>query len=183
MNRDGSNVRRLTNNPAIDTTPTWSPNGTQIAFTSDRAGTPQIYIVGADGLNLRRITTNESYADRPTWSPAPFNEIAYAGAHRAGLRHQGLRPRDRRDAPDHVRRRHEREPGVFAERPPPRVHVDAGRPRAGLHDRPRRQGREADHARRQQLHAGLVELSVEVSLSETSMSQTRGRSVVAADRW
>ncbi|MSO30584.1 MAG: Tol-Pal system beta propeller repeat protein TolB [Acidobacteria bacterium] len=78
MNRDGSNVRRITNNPGIDVTPTWSPTGAQIAFTSDRAGTPQIYIVGADGLNLRRLTTAESYADRPTWSPAPFNEIAFA---------------------------------------------------------------------------------------------------------
>jgi TolB protein len=79
MNRDGSGIRRVTNNPAIDTTPTWSPNGTQIAFTSDRSGQPQIYIVGSDGLNLRRITTMDSYADRPTWAPAPFNEIAYAG--------------------------------------------------------------------------------------------------------
>ena len=70
---------RLTNNPAIDVTPTWSPTGTQIAFTSDRAGTPQIYVMGVDGLNLRRITTNESWADRPTWAPAPYNEIAYAG--------------------------------------------------------------------------------------------------------
>jgi TolB protein len=75
-NRDGSSVRRLTNNPAIDSTPTWSPTGTQIAFTSDRTGTPQIYIVGVDGLGLRQLT-RESYADRPTWSPAPFNEVAY----------------------------------------------------------------------------------------------------------
>ena len=36
MNRDGSGVRRLTDNPAIDSTPTWSPTGTQVAFTSDR---------------------------------------------------------------------------------------------------------------------------------------------------
>ena len=49
MNRDGSDLRRLTNNPGIDITPTWSPSGTQIAFTSDRSGTPQIYVVGADG--------------------------------------------------------------------------------------------------------------------------------------
>ena len=47
-----------------------------MAFTSDRTGTPQIYIVGADGLGLRQLT-HESYADRPTWSPAPYNEIAY----------------------------------------------------------------------------------------------------------
>jgi TolB protein len=74
--RDGSNLRRITNNPAIDTTPTWSPTGTQIAFTTDRTGSPQIYVMGADGLNLRRITS-ESYCDRPTWSPAPFNELAF----------------------------------------------------------------------------------------------------------
>ena len=40
MNRDGGGVRRLTNHPAIDTTPTWSPTGVQIAFTSDRSGSP-----------------------------------------------------------------------------------------------------------------------------------------------
>ena len=51
--------------------------GHQIAFTSDRTGTPQIYIVGADGLGLQKLTS-EPYADRATWSPAPFNEIAYA---------------------------------------------------------------------------------------------------------
>ena len=95
MNRDGSNVRRLTNNPGIDITPTWSPSGTQIAFTSDRTGTPQIYVVGADGLGLSKMTS-ESYCDRPTWSPAPFNEIALRGAHRPRLRHQGPRPGDRR---------------------------------------------------------------------------------------
>jgi TolB protein len=77
VNRDGSGLRRLTNNPSIDITPTWSPSGTQIAFTSDRSGSPQIYVVGVDGLNVSK-KTSESYCDRPTWSPAPFNEIAYA---------------------------------------------------------------------------------------------------------
>ena len=78
MNRDGSNVRRLTNHPGIDTSPTWSPGGNQVAFTSDRSGTPQIYVVSADGLESPRRLTNESYADRPTWSSPPHNEIAYA---------------------------------------------------------------------------------------------------------
>jgi TolB protein len=76
MNRDGSNLRRVTNHPAIDTTPTWSPTGAQIAFTSDRTSAPQIYVIGADGLNVRRIST-DSFCDRPTWSPAPFNELAF----------------------------------------------------------------------------------------------------------
>jgi TolB protein len=79
MNRDGSNLVRLTRHPGIDSTPTWSPAGNQVAFTSDRSGSPQIYIADADGLGQpRRITTQDSYADRATWAPAPHNEIAYA---------------------------------------------------------------------------------------------------------
>jgi TolB protein len=77
VNRDGSNLRRLTNHPGIDISPTWSPAGTQIAFVSDRSGSPQIYIIGADGLGLMK-KTSESWCDKPTWSPAPYNEIAYA---------------------------------------------------------------------------------------------------------
>jgi TolB protein len=77
-NRDGSNVRRLTNNPSIDITPTWSPSGTQIAFTSDRSGSQQIYVISADGVGTPQRITSESYCDRATWSPAPYNEIAYA---------------------------------------------------------------------------------------------------------
>ena len=64
-------------------TPTWSPTGNQIAFTSDRTGTPQIWIMNADGSEPRKITS-ESWCDRPTWSPAPFNEIAYASRTGAG---------------------------------------------------------------------------------------------------
>jgi TolB protein len=78
MNVDGSNLRRLTNHAAGDSSPTWSPSGAQIAFTSDRTGKPQIYVMSSvDGSNLRRITVDESEADRPTWSPT-INEIAFA---------------------------------------------------------------------------------------------------------
>jgi TolB protein len=76
MNRDGSNVRRITNHPAVDFTPTWSPSGTQLAFLSDRSGSPQIYVISPDGTGMRRVSY-ETYADRPTWSPAPYNEIAF----------------------------------------------------------------------------------------------------------
>jgi TolB protein len=78
VNRDGTGIRRLTNHPSINISPTWSPSGTQIAFTSDRTGAPQIYVMSADGVGQQtRITIGESYADKPTWSPAPYNEIAY----------------------------------------------------------------------------------------------------------
>jgi TolB protein len=61
--------KRLTFNPAIDTSPCWSPNGREIAFTSQRNGTPQIYIMDAEGSNIRRITMEGSYHDSPAWSP------------------------------------------------------------------------------------------------------------------
>ncbi len=77
VQRDGSNLRRVTSHPGADVTPTWSPTGTQLAFTSDRGGSPQVYIVNLDGTGLVRISA-ESKCDRATWSPAPLNEIAYA---------------------------------------------------------------------------------------------------------
>jgi len=78
MNKDGSNLRRLTNDRWVNTTPTWSPSGNQIAFVSDRTGNPQIYVIAADGVGqAQRISTAEVYADKPSWSPPPYNEIAY----------------------------------------------------------------------------------------------------------
>ena len=76
VNRDGSNLRRVTTHPMADVTPTWSPTGTQLAFTSDRGGTPQVYVINLDGTGLIRISGEK--CDRATWSPAPLNEIAYA---------------------------------------------------------------------------------------------------------
>jgi TolB protein len=61
--------KRLTFNPAIDTSPCWSPSGREIAFTSQRSGTPQIYVMDAEGSNLRRITMEGTYHDSPSWSP------------------------------------------------------------------------------------------------------------------
>jgi len=61
--------KRLTFNPAIDTSPCWSPNGREIAFTSQRSGTPQIYVMDAEGSNIRRITLEGTYHDSPAWSP------------------------------------------------------------------------------------------------------------------
>ena len=44
--------------PGVDISPVWNPKtGNEIAFVSDRSGSPQIYIMSADGTNLRRMTT------------------------------------------------------------------------------------------------------------------------------
>ena len=48
MNADGTGEVRLTNNLVDDTWPDWSPDGSRIAFASDREETYQIYIMDAD---------------------------------------------------------------------------------------------------------------------------------------
>jgi TolB protein len=66
---DSGLFQRLTNDPAIDTEPTWSPDGQRIAFTSDRAGGPQIYEVSLFNPTPKRITFNLGpYNARPRYS-------------------------------------------------------------------------------------------------------------------
>src|SRR4051794_38183664 len=60
-NPDGTGEVNLTNNPASDRFPAWSPDGTKIAFVSDRElypydQYPDVWIMDADGSNLRRLT-------------------------------------------------------------------------------------------------------------------------------
>ena len=62
-------VQRLTTHRAIDTEGTWSPDGRDIYFTSDRAGGPQVYRVSAIGGTPERITFEGSYNARPRLSP------------------------------------------------------------------------------------------------------------------
>jgi len=73
---DGRDLRPLTRNGAIEVAPAWSPDGEQIAFVSDRAGGPQVYVMDADGSNQRRLTFQGTYNTHPAWSP-DGNWIAY----------------------------------------------------------------------------------------------------------
>ena len=69
MNADGSGVTRLTNSPADDNYPAWSPDGRRIAFTSSHDGNIGIYVVNADGTGLTNLTNNPAFDFDPTWSP------------------------------------------------------------------------------------------------------------------
>jgi TolB protein len=69
VDRDGRNLRRLTNDRSIEVSPSWSPDGSRIAFVSDRAGGPQIYVMDADGSNVRRLTFQGDYNTGCSWSP------------------------------------------------------------------------------------------------------------------
>ena len=64
---DGT-TKRIVAHYAQDTEPTWSPDGTRIAFTSSRSGKPQIYTVNASGGNLTPITQATAGATSPAWT-------------------------------------------------------------------------------------------------------------------
>ncbi len=66
---DLSSRRRLTFSRAIDASPSWSPGGSKLVFTSDRTGTPQLYTISRDGTDLEQLTFEGSWNDSPDWSP------------------------------------------------------------------------------------------------------------------
>ena len=68
MNSDGTEAMNLTNNPAEDSAPAWSPNAKKIAFVSDRGINRNIYVMDADGSNVKQLT-HEGEDYEPAWSP------------------------------------------------------------------------------------------------------------------
>jgi TolB protein len=56
--------------------PAWSPDGTKLAFTSNRDGNPEIYVMNKDGSGLRRMTNSPTIDVSPTWSPTG-NQLAW----------------------------------------------------------------------------------------------------------
>jgi Tol biopolymer transport system component len=66
---DGSGLRKLPTSSISDQEPSWSPDGTQIAFSSMNGRASDIWIIRADGTNLRQLTSNALNNRQPVWSP------------------------------------------------------------------------------------------------------------------
>ena len=79
-------IRRLTDNSGDDWFPSWAPDGQSIAFTSDRNGNDEIYVMDANGGNLRRLTHDSSKDGHPSWSPDGRNLLPFSLSATATMR-------------------------------------------------------------------------------------------------
>jgi Tol biopolymer transport system component len=83
---DGQGRRRLTSDAYMARMPRWSPDGSRIAFVSNRTGLGQIWVVNEDGSGHRLLTESpNSIAVDPAWSPKG-HELAYSSSGEEGSR-------------------------------------------------------------------------------------------------
>jgi Tol biopolymer transport system component len=80
VNRDGSDLRRLTNFGVYTAEGILSPDGRRIVFTSLKDGDLDIYTMNVDGSDMRRLTTTPGYDGGPWWSP-DGSKIVYRAWH------------------------------------------------------------------------------------------------------
>jgi len=70
MNADGTNQTRLTSNTDPDEAPSWSPDGSKIAYVSGSAyNSEEIFVMNYDGSGQTRLTNNSISDRHPDWSP------------------------------------------------------------------------------------------------------------------
>ncbi len=90
VNTDGTGLKQLTDDPAWEESPSWSPDGSTIAWVVgegidpdiapafDYQPTPAVWVMNADGSGKVQLTTDRVHGDHPTWSP-DGTQIAFLG--------------------------------------------------------------------------------------------------------
>jgi Tol biopolymer transport system component len=78
--RDGKNIKNLSNSPGYDAESTISPDGKKIVFTSERDGDLELYSMDTDGKNIKRLTNEIGYDGGAFFSP-DSKQIVYRGSH------------------------------------------------------------------------------------------------------
>jgi TolB protein len=76
LDQSGNEIGALTDNGAINVSPSVCSDGSRIAFTSDRSGDPQIYVMKMAGGGAQRLTYQGDYNTAPAFSP-DCKKIAY----------------------------------------------------------------------------------------------------------
>lgn len=79
VNSDGSELRKITNSPSYETTPSWSPDGNKIAFYFGSGNKAEIHVIDIDGFSKKNITNGIGADSYPIWSP-DGKQIAFSNS-------------------------------------------------------------------------------------------------------
>lgn len=66
---DGRKRVQITTGRGVDDSPSWSPDGRHLVFSSAGEGKSHIYMINSDGRDLERLTSGGTYHGSPSWSP------------------------------------------------------------------------------------------------------------------
>jgi TolB protein len=69
MDDEGANVRRITHDGSYHDSPSWSPDGSRIAYVSRIEGRFDVYVYNIKNNTVAKMTENAGRNENPTWSP------------------------------------------------------------------------------------------------------------------
>ena len=85
-NSMGGSATRLTRNNSLEASPSWKNDGSELVFTSDAMGKPQLYRISVKGGKMTRIATQISnYCAEPDWNPVDSSKIVFTAVFQEGF--------------------------------------------------------------------------------------------------